>query len=64
MEMDKRTFSDDTDGAVELTCYRCDANCGPRCAVCGYFKHTAVHGPAHGQPPGGKPWGHKYTEPA
>ena len=33
--------------------------CAP-CITCGFGKHTAVHGPVLGQPPGTKPWGHEY----
>lgn len=31
------------------------------CAVCGHPKHTAIHGPFLGEPPGGPPWGHQYV---
>jgi len=53
-------------GAVDLTeCpkfkgYSRSCNCG-KCAVCGYSKHMAVHGPSYGQPPGSKPWHHEFV---
>ena len=34
-------------------------SCGV-CAICGQMKHTAVHGPIAGQPPGTKPYDHEY----
>lgn len=34
--------------------------CGA-CLKCGFPKHTAVHGPVYGQPPGSKPWGHEFV---
>lgn len=34
--------------------------CKPVCSVCGQHKHSAVHGPIYGQPPGSVPWGHEY----
>ncbi len=40
--------------------HRC--RCDP-CLKCGYPKHTAIHGPSLGQPPGSKPWGHEYVPP-
>ena len=52
-------FSDETEGAVALECDR-PCRCEPLCAICGQRKHMAVHGPLFGQPPGSKPWGHKY----
>jgi len=30
------------------------------CAVCGFPKHCALHGPLYGQPPGSKPYAHAY----
>ncbi len=33
--------------------------CG-KCARCGHPKHTAIHGPLYGQPPGSKPYGCRY----
>lgn len=39
--------------------------CG-RCGVCGFQKHTGIHGPIYGKPPGSQPVGHafvKETEP-
>lgn len=35
-----------------------------KCDVCGQPKHSAVHGPSFGDPPGSKPWGHEYVPPA
>lgn len=57
-------FSDETEGAVSYDdCPTRDrwkrCRC-PVCMICGHAKHTAVHGPAHGQPPGSKPWGHAW----
>lgn len=50
-------------GAVDLdacpTRMHGQCRCGP-CDECGYQKHTAIHGPALGQPPGSEPWGHEY----
>lgn len=47
-------------GAVDFReCPRRRCRCGT-CAVCGYQKHTGIHGPIHDQPPGSKPWGHEY----
>lgn len=43
-----------------LNRWRCD--CG-KCIVCGHQKHTAIHGPFYGQPPGSKPYGHEYKPP-
>jgi hypothetical protein len=34
--------------------------CG-HCAVCGFPKHTTVHGPSYGQPPGSEPYDHQYV---
>lgn len=52
-------------GAVDLDdCrrnYFHNCTCNPVCGRCGCAKHTAVHGPIAGQPPGSKPWGHEYT---
>lgn len=31
------------------------------CAVCGLKKHTGIHGPALGEPPGSKPYGHEFV---
>lgn len=36
--------------------------CG-KCASCGHPKHSAVHGPFFGQPPGSEPWDHEYVAP-
>jgi hypothetical protein len=33
--------------------------CGT-CAVCGWPKHCALHGPLYGQPPGSKPYDHEF----
>lgn len=30
------------------------------CAVCNHPKHTAIHGPVYGEPPGSKPYGHEF----
>lgn len=34
--------------------------CLPKCKVCGYGKHTAIHGPRCGEQPGSEPWGHEF----
>lgn len=35
--------------------------CFPKCAICGYGPHMAIHGPLYGEAPGeGRPWGHEY----
>lgn len=55
----------DQEGACDLSA--CTARphgrmcqCKPKCQVCGFGEHTATHGPHYGQPPGSKPWGHKF----
>jgi hypothetical protein len=35
--------------------------CG-KCSVCGFPKHTAIHGPVNGKGEGSKPYGHEFTE--
>ena len=37
--------------------------CEPKCSVCGYGPHVAVHGPLYGQLPGSRPAGHEYQPP-
>lgn len=62
-------FHDPTaiDGAVDIEACPFFADrkrtcrCEP-CARCGNRKHTAVHGPFAGEPPGSKPWGHRFVE--
>lgn len=34
--------------------------CEPRCAVCGWGEHDAIHGPRFGERPGSEPWGHQF----
>lgn len=34
--------------------------CGT-CAICGYPKHSGVHGAVNGALPGSAPWGHEYV---
>ena len=35
--------------------------CGaPKCAVCGFDKHSGVHMHCAGELPGDPPWGHEY----
>lgn len=52
----------DMTGAVDFAecgnrrCCRCDI-----CAVCGFSKHKAIHGPFMGEPPGSKPYGHRFV---
>ena len=42
--------------------YRRYPGCGcGKCALCGYPKHTAIHGPALGAGPGSQPWGHEFV---
>lgn len=52
-------------GAVDLDeCPRKRGNrckCGT-CAVCGFQKHMAVHGPVYGAGPGSKPWDHEFAD--
>ena len=52
-------------GAVDLSeCPTGAGNkcrCRPRCRMCGFRKHMAVHGPVLGQPPGSKPWDHEFV---
>ena len=33
--------------------------CG-KCVVCGFVKHSAIHGPMDGGLPGSKAWGHEF----
>lgn len=33
--------------------------CG-KCDLCGFQKHTGIHGPLLGKKPGSKPWGHEF----
>jgi hypothetical protein len=33
--------------------------CGS-CDVCGFHKHTAIHGPLYGGSVGSAPWGHEF----
>lgn len=48
-------------GAVDLEeCPTRHCRCGP-CAVCGHQKHTGIHGPYFGRPPGSRPWGHEFV---
>lgn len=51
-----------TTGAVDLSA--CPSRWGScrcaKCAVCGFRKHKAIHGPFHGQPAGSKPYGHEF----
>lgn len=49
-------------GSVSLDeCWFGVCRCG-YCAVCGYPKHCALHGPVFGDQPGGKPYDHAYVE--
>ena len=54
----------DTEGAILAS--ECpgkkNCTCG-RCAVCGYPKHKAIHGPIYPGDSSGKPWGHKFVPP-
>lgn len=55
-------FSDDATGAVDFEecpwpVGRC--RCGV-CWICGYQKHTGIHGPVNGSGPGTKPYGHRF----
>ena len=61
--------TDDAMGAVDLDAcpnptsrrrgtIRCA--CRPKCVVCDFPKHTAIHGPAFGALPGSKPVGHVF----
>ena len=34
--------------------------CLPKCSVCGFGPHMAVHGPFYGKPPGSEPYDHEY----
>lgn len=52
-------------GAVDLndclyTKFGRKCKCG-YCVICGYAKHTAIHGPLFGQPPGSRPYGHEFV---
>lgn len=55
--------------AVEIDCpngYRWNGkgplscSCKPHCAICGYPKHDALHGPLLGKEAGSEPWHHEY----
>jgi len=62
--------SNETSGASDF--YKCPnrwtnsngsaglCRCIPKCEICGYGEHDGVHGPYYGEPPGSKPYGHKY----
>lgn len=59
---------DEMSGAVDLSeCPKSQTmrpcKCQPKCRICGFGKHMAVHGPVNGGGPGSKPFGHEY-EPA
>jgi hypothetical protein len=36
-----------------------NCRCG-KCVRCGFQKHTGIHGPFYGKPPGSKPYGHEF----
>ena len=49
-------------GAVDLELCPALGRCRcEKCRICGYHKHTAVHGPVYGEPPGSKPFGHEFV---
>lgn len=55
----------DMDGAVDikacpLNTTRFGCRC-PRCVKCGYRMHEAIHGPARGARPGGRPRHHRFV---
>ena len=55
-------FEHAEEGAVDLdecTSLR-GCTCKPVCLICGFGKHSAVHGPVAGKPPGSAPWGHRF----
>jgi hypothetical protein len=55
--------TDQQDGALnaeECPDYPNRCRCKPVCVVCGNKKHTAVHGGVLGDPPNGKPYGHRF----
>lgn len=60
-----RGITESEEGAVDMsecpksgrTYDKC--KCG-YCLLCGNQKHTAVHGPLFGEPPGSKPFDHKF----
>lgn len=66
---DRRIFSNDPDGSVDLdSCPRaylratCSTPClCGGCAICGHRKHVSLHGPLFGQPAGSKPYGHRFV---
>lgn len=39
---------------------RAACRCKPKCRVCGFGMHMAIHGPLLGEEPGSKPWGHEF----
>lgn len=48
-------------GAVDLKdCPNRPRRCRCGKCKCGHQKHTAIHGPIYGQPPGSEPYGHEY----
>jgi hypothetical protein len=56
--------SNETEGATDISeCpyrdRRGGCKCGT-CAVCGFGPHVSLHLPSYGQPPGSKPWAHKF----
>ncbi len=56
-------FSNETEGATdrsECPNRRGTCNCQPKCTVCGWGKHVALHLPQFGGKPGGKPYAHRF----
>jgi hypothetical protein len=54
-------------GAVDISeCPRFRGILGPsycrcgKCSICDFPKHSGVHGPVFGSPPGSEPWGHEF----
>lgn len=62
-------FSDETEGATDTFACRTrrspggTCRCQPKCIICGWGEHAALHGPVYRQLPGSKPWAHKFRPP-
>lgn len=40
-----------------------NCRCRPKCVVCGWGPHAALHGPLYGEPVGSPAYDHAYKEP-
>lgn len=62
-------FSNETEGATDtFACMTRHTSgglcrCKPKCVICKYGEHSALHGSVYGGDPGSKPYAHKFTPP-